>query len=166
MSRRSREDLVVPGLPHHVTLRGNNRRKLFSYDPERALFVSFLGDALASTGCKVHAVSLLLNHVHLVITPPTVAALSSCVHRFAHRYALKRNRLRNGSGKLFEERFYAKPIGDDAYMATVTAYVDLTPEAAFVAERARRWSTLGWHCGWPGVTRNGPQALMRPPSLS
>ncbi len=163
MPRRPRGEQVVPGLPHHVVLRGNNRRKLFSYEPERALFVALLCDAVALTGCQVHALSLLLNHVHLLITPPTGDALSSCVHRFAHRYAMKRNRVRNGSGKLFEERFLAKPVGDDAYMATVTAYVDLNPESALVSERARAWSTLGWHCGDPESTRI-PRSLWTPSS--
>lgn len=161
MPRRARGEQIVPGLPHHVVLRGNNRRKLFSYEPERTLFVAMLSDAITLTGCKVHAVSLLLNHVHILITPPTGDALSSCVHHFAHRYARKRNRARNGSGKLFEERFLAKPIGDDAYLATATAYVDLNPERAFVSARARAWSTLGWHCGQPESTRI-PRSLWTP----
>src|SRR5205814_1137098 len=95
--------LVVPGLPHHVVHRGNNRRRLFSYPVERSSFLRFVTAAAEDTGCVVHAFCLLDNHVHLIVTPPSQLALSGFVKRWAERFALRRNRQRGGSGKLVEQ---------------------------------------------------------------
>lgn len=103
MPRKPRCRIVVPGRPHHVVIRGNNRRRLFSYSSCYRRFLRYLADALRHTGCRLHALALMTNHVHLVITPPDAAALSSCVKRLAQRYAVQRNARFAASGKGLEE---------------------------------------------------------------
>ena len=144
MARNPRK--VIPETPHHVVMRGNNRRKLFSYEHERATFVSLM--IHAEPRCAVHALCLMSNHVHLIATPTAERDLGRFVKSFAQRYAQQRNRRRRASGKLFEERFWSKPICDPTYMAIATAYVD---DNARTANLTRTddfpWSTYALHAG-------------------
>ena len=145
MSRPNR--IVHPDLPHHVILRGNNRRRLFSFGRDYAQFIYLLGRGLMAEHCLLNALVLMVNHVHLILTPPTTAALGACVKRFAQRYAQDRNRQRAASGRLFEERFFSKPILTDQQLALTTAYIALNPvRAGLVAHPSEyRWSTYGLH---------------------
>lgn len=150
MARQTR--IVVPGQPHHVYLRGNNRRRLFSSGADYERFIACLTLGLSSSACALHQLTLMTNHVHLIATPPVVAGLSTLLHRTCQRYAQVRNSLRDGSGKLFEERFQSKPILDDEYLATVTIYNDVN---AYRAGRVKTplahvWSTGPMHAGRAG----------------
>ena len=39
----------------------------------------WLADALTETGCAPYAYVLMTNHVHLLLTPPSSAAVSRCI---------------------------------------------------------------------------------------
>jgi len=147
MGRKPR--LVVPGLPHHVYLRANNRRVLFSSRADRALFLGCLRRALDATGCQLHQITLMTNHVHLIITPPTKKALSDLVKRTNQRYAQLRNEKRKGSGKLFEERFGSKVIFDSAQLRVTTLYNDANAFRAGMTDGPfdHEWSTAPLHAG-------------------
>jgi putative transposase len=139
--------VVLAGMPHHVTLRGNNRRRLFSYPKDYRRFVSFLARALLTTRVRVHAATLMPNHVHLVVTPNDVAALPRFVQQLSQRYAQDRNKRTGGSGKLFEQRYFSRPILDERQLAVTVAYVELNPvRAGIVSSPADyRWSTYPCH---------------------
>ena len=141
--------IVVPGQPHHVYLRGNNRRRLFSHAADYERFLACLVLGVDASECALHQLTLMSNHVHLIATPPVASGLSRLLHRTCQRYAQVRNLLRDSSGKLFEERFHSKPILDDEYLCTVTIYNDVN---AFRAGRVRTplahvWSTGPLHAG-------------------
>ena len=43
---------VAPGLPHHVTQRGNRRERIFFADDDYALYLDLLASHAASTGWR------------------------------------------------------------------------------------------------------------------
>lgn len=151
MARKAREDRVTPDLPNHFISRGNNRRRLFSYPSDYKTFIWLLAQATNKTGCHLNAASLMGNHTHKVMTPPSVEASSKCVASFAQRYAQIRNDRRGGTGKLFEERFFSEPIEDDAHLMFATMYIDANPIRAGIVKNAidYPWSTYGLHVGEP-----------------
>lgn len=163
MSRLARIETVQPGHPHHVVLRGNNRRRLFSDHVSRELFLAYLTDASLWWRCAIHALVLMTNHVHLVVTPPTVVALSKFVQSFAQRYSQRRNRLRAGSGRLFEERFYSECVRDEAHLAALVPYIELNAVRAGIvdAPEAYPWSTFHLHALGP-ETSLVPRELWTP----
>ena len=61
--------LVVPGIPHHVTQRGNRRETTFFEDADYRLYRDLLGEAAAKAGAAVWAYCLMPNHVHVILTP-------------------------------------------------------------------------------------------------
>jgi putative transposase len=98
--------VVVPGAPHHVFNRGNNKRRLFSYPRDYRLILWIIERAFDKVSfVMVNALVLMANHFHLILVPSSKEALSSFMKSFAQRYATYRNRDRKASGKLFEERY-------------------------------------------------------------
>jgi putative transposase len=141
--------LVIPEVPHHVILRGNNGRNLCSYRFEYAMFVHYLQGAAEKYECQVNALSLLPKQADLVVTPPTQKAMSNFVQWFAARYARFRNARRDGSGRLFDERFTVFPIVTEQYLAAVIAHIELSPVRADRCENPAEWpwSTYRLHTG-------------------
>jgi putative transposase len=144
--------IIVPGLAYHLILRGNNRRRLFSYRWEYREFLSLMADALRGTDVAIHALALMANHVHIAATPASRDGASRFVRSFAQRYAQRRNRRRASSGKLFEQRFKSFPLVDAWRLADATAYIELNPVRAGVCDAPGDypWSTYGLHAGTSG----------------
>ena len=151
MPRMPRDCYVIPDQPNHVILRGNNRRRLFSYVDDRKLFLRMFSRACGEYGCLVHALCMMKNHVHDLTTPLSVEGMSSTVKRFAQRYAQVRNKTKRGTGKLFEQRYKSKPIQDERHLIAATAYIEANPIRAGVVADARDypWSTYPLHIGEP-----------------
>jgi putative transposase len=150
MPRQAR--IVAPGLPHHVYMRGNNRRRLFGRPTDYRRYIDCLARGLDASACTLHQLTLMTNHVHLVVTPPTAPALAVFVQRANQRYAQVRNQARSASGKLFEERFHSKIIDDDRYLLSVSIYNDVNAYRAGMADAplAHEWSTGPLHAGREG----------------
>lgn len=151
MARKPRRLVVIPNHPHHLILRGNNRRRIFSDYRDYRFFLFKLWQASERRGVPVHTSMQMSNHVHLIVTPPTQIDLSNFVRGFAQPYAQFRNRRRCSSGKLFEERFKCIPIESEEQMAATMAYVALNPVRAGLCKNATdyRWSTFRLHAGFP-----------------
>ena len=82
MARLAR--LVIPGLPHHVTQRGNRRQQTFFNDGDYAAYVELMADWCRQEGLEIWAYCLMPNHVHLIAVPQTEQALRRAVGE-AHR---------------------------------------------------------------------------------
>lgn len=161
MKREKRE--VLPGLPHHVWTRGNNRRRLFSRVGDYQRYLWQISIALKEFEILVHALCLLSNHLHLLATPFTKHALSGFMKRINQRYAQIRNEVRNGSGKLFEQGFESEPVRDELYLATCTLYIDANPDRAGLRHGAYEypWSMAPHRLGTGDNSRVHP-ALWTP----
>ena len=66
----------MPGVPHHVTQRGNNRQDLFFVDDDRRVYLYLLRKGVQRYGLRVEAYCLMTNHVHIVVTPPQKDSLA------------------------------------------------------------------------------------------
>ena len=155
--------LIIPGAPHHLILRGNNRRKIFSYDYERDFFLKLVAEASDKFGVLIYSITLLTNHLHQMFVPPSQEAASGFVHSFAMRYAQWRNKKRGGSGKLFEREFEAHPMWTPDLFAEKLAYVDFNAVHHGLCARPEDyvWSTYGFHIGRPELSKI-PQELWTP----
>jgi putative transposase len=61
--------VVVPGLPHHVTQRGNRREPVFFGAGDYQLYRQLIAAAARRAGAQIWAYCLMPNHVHLIVTP-------------------------------------------------------------------------------------------------
>ena len=84
MPRRARNHLA--DLPLHIVQRGHNRDACFFADEDYHAYLHWLGEALKSSGCPLHAYVLMTNHVHLLLTPPEPEAVSLLMISLGRRY--------------------------------------------------------------------------------
>lgn len=133
-------------------LRGNNRRRLFSSREDRLQWLVCLRRGLDASRCQLHQLTLMTNHVHMIVTPPEARSLADLVKRACQRYAQLRNAKRRGTGKLFEERFRSKVIKDDRQLMMTTLYNDANAYRANDVESplSHEWSTGPLHAARPG----------------
>ena len=130
-------------------LRGNNRRRLFSYPRDYLFFISLMDRHLGSSELALHALCLMPNHVHLLLTPLREKALAGFIKKVSQRYAQVRNKRFGATGKLFEERYHSRPVQSERHLAIATAYIDLNPVRAYLVGDGNdyEWSTHRIHCG-------------------
>lgn len=77
MSRLGR--IVVPGLPHHVTQRGNRRQHVFFEDGDFALYHDILAERCRRAGVSVWAYCQMPNHVHQITVPHPADGLARAI---------------------------------------------------------------------------------------
>ena len=130
--------LVVPGLPHHVTQRGNRRQRVFRSQYDLSKYCSIADRCLYEAGVRVLAFCLMPNHVHLIAVPPTADALRRAVGEAHRRYTRRVNFRQRWRGHLWQGRF-ASFVLDDYYLLAATRYVELNPVRAGLAARAEDW---------------------------
>ena len=146
MARLAR--VVVPGMPHHVTQRGNRREAVFFDEADRQRYVSLWLDARDRFGLEVWAWCLMTNHVHLVVVPPSSEALGEAMRGLNSRYTLATNRRAGLCGHLWQSRFYSTPLARAHALAAVR-YVERNPVRAGLVRQAwdYPWSRAAAHCG-------------------
>lgn len=144
MARLAR--IVIPGVPHHVTQRGNRRLPVFFSDDDRRRYLALLSDGCAKAGTRCLAWCLMDNHVHLVLVPQHADGLRAALGEAHRRYTRAINQREDWRGHLFQERFASYPM-DDAHLMVAVRYVENNPVAAqMVAEAGDwRWSSARSH---------------------
>lgn len=146
MPRPARQ--VLPGIPHHVTQRGNDRRRVFFDDDDNSLYLSLLRHYCRKSATVVWAWCLMPNHVHLILVPATEDGLRATLAPVHTRYAVGVNRRHDGCGHLWQGRFASVPM-DEAHLHACLRYVELNPVRAGLVERpeAWPWSSARAHLG-------------------
>ena len=136
---------TLAGQPQHVIQRGNNRSATFASETDHFTFRSFVADACARYGCRIHAYVFMTNHVHLLITPIEKDSLSKTMQSICGRYVKYFNRTYRRTGTMWEGRFRSTPIEVDRYLLACYRYIELNPVRARVAARPSDypWSSYG-----------------------
>jgi putative transposase len=151
--------LVVPGIPHHVTQRGNRRQQTFFSDADYALYLKLLRFWCAKSGTAVWAWCLMPNHAHLILVPRYGDGLREALANTHRRYTWALNQREGWRGHLWQSRFASCPM-DEAHLHACVRYVELNPIRARLVERPElwRWSSARAHLGFgaDGITDLAP----------
>jgi putative transposase len=99
--------VVVPGLPHHVTQRGNRGAPVFFEADDYRLYRRLVATAARRAGTAVWAYCLMPNHVHLIVTPAGADGLRATFAEAHRRYTGAINARFRWTGHLFQGRFGA-----------------------------------------------------------
>lgn len=138
--------VVVEGVPHHITQRGNDRRDIFLSGEDRRFYIDTLRAKCAEHGVAVLGYCLMTNHVHLVAIPKRSDSFARALGQTHSRYALRFNNRRRRSGHLFQNRFFSCPLGPDRLLPALV-YVDRNPVRARLVRDAGEypWSSAQAH---------------------
>jgi putative transposase len=135
--------LTLPGYPHHIIQRGNNRQPIFASSADYQVLLNLLDENARKFEVAIHAYVLMTNHFHLLATPQTADGLPQMMQAVGRRYVRYFNDRQKRSGTLWEGRYRSTLIQTDRYLLACMAYIDLNPVRAGLVEQARDdpWSS-------------------------
>ena len=136
MARMAR--VVLPGIPHHVTQRGNRRQKVFFCDDDFREYLEYLSVGCGLSGTTCWAYCLMPNHVHLVLIPESESGLRTTLAEAHRSYTRMINFRHNWRGHLWQERFHSFPM-DEPHLLSAVRYVELNPVRAGLVKSADEW---------------------------
>ena len=134
--------IVLSGVPHHITQRGNYLQKTFFRAEDYRLYLDLLGEFSRHCGVSILAYCLMPNHVHLVATPHEPKALGRLLQRVHSDYARALRealhlRLRR-TGHLWQARYHSVPLDVEHFWASMV-YLEQNPLRAGLVEDPAQW---------------------------
>ncbi len=132
--------LALPGYPHHLVQRGNNRQAIFADPTDFQRMHGLLVDEARAADVRVHAYVLMDNHFHLLATPAAGDSLARMMQSIGRRYVRHFNARTGRTGTLWEGRYRCAVLQPEAYLLACMAYLDLNPVRAGRVESPADWA--------------------------
>lgn len=147
MARLAR--LALPGYPHHVIQRGNNRQAIFVSKGDYQILLELVEQSASKFDVLIHAYVLMSNHFHLLLTPQTSDGMPKMMQAVGRSYVRHFNRSHQRSGTLWEGRYRSTLLQSDRYLLACMAYIDLNPVRAGLVAQAvdYPWSSFAHYAG-------------------
>lgn len=138
--------VVAPGVPHHVTQRGNRGQPTFFLEEDYSTYLELMAEWCGERGVEIWAYCLMPNHVHLIAVPETEDALRRAIGEAHRRYTRHVNSREGWRGHLWQGRFASFPL-DDAHLCSAVRYVEFNPVRAGLARAPDEypWSSAAAH---------------------
>jgi putative transposase len=143
--------LLLPGLPAHVYIRGNDGQAIFRTEGDRIYFHRCMVDRAREHGVAIHAYVWMTNHVHLLATGAEAGSISRLVQGMGRRYVSYFNYLHGRTGTLWEGRFGSCLVESDRYFLVCHRYVELNPVRAGIAGGPGEYLWSSYRCNAQGV---------------
>ncbi|MFO7578466.1 MAG: transposase [Pelovirga sp.] len=122
------------GAIYHITVRGNERKKIFFARRDYQKFKEYLETAQERFGCVLHAYVCMENHYHLILETPE-KNLSRTMHYLNSSYSTYINIKRKRIGHLLQGRFKSIVVDKDSYLLELSRYLHLNPVRAGMVQR-------------------------------
>jgi putative transposase len=144
MARLAR--VVAPGLPHHLTQRGNRRQQTFFCDEDYESYIELMSQWCSTHHVEIWSYCLMPNHVHLIAVPQSADGLRRAIGEVHRRYTRMVNFREGWRGHLWQGRF-ASFVLDEAYLLSAARYIELNPVRAGLIDAPSRypWSSAAAH---------------------
>ena len=130
--------VIIEGLPHHITQRGNYRQNIFEADKDRKQYLEWIEKYSGKYKVKILAYCLMTNHVHFIVIPEESDSLSRLFNTAHMRYSHYYNKKKKAKGHLWQGRFYSC-ILDDEHLKKAARYVERNPVRAKIVKKAEEW---------------------------
>ncbi len=140
--------IVIPGIAHHVTQRGNNKQAVFYDDIDRYRYCCWVNKYTRKYGLEILAYCLMKNHVHFIVVPEKEDSLYKTFHAIHLCYTRYFHGKRETSGHLWQARYYSCPM-DERHLYRGIKYVEQNPVRGQMVKKPwqYRWSSAQWHIG-------------------
>lgn len=138
--------VVVPGLPHHVTQRGNRLQRTFFSESDSLFYRRILSEWCRRCGVDIWGYCLMPNHVHLIAVPETETGLRLAIGETHKRYTRMVNARKGWKGHLWQGRFFSYPL-DETYLLIAVRHIELNPVRAGLVDEPEQypWSSARSH---------------------
>lgn len=147
MARLTR--LTIPGLPHHVALRGNNQQNIFQDAQDYHVLLALLPSLLVQYKIALHSYVLLPNAIYWLLTPSDALGLGKFMQGIGRSYVRYFNQRYSRSGTLWEGRYRSNVLQPEPYVLNVMCFHDLLPVSKSLVNAAKEyeWSSHGHYVG-------------------
>ncbi len=127
----------------HVYARGHSRQKIFVDEQDYITFLTLLQRYLSAEEAhdqygtsypnfynkvELLAYCLMPNHIHLLLYVHQPGAMGQFMRSVMTSYSRYFNKKYKRSGSLFESRYRASMISDEAYLEHISRYIHLNPK--------------------------------------
>jgi REP element-mobilizing transposase RayT len=130
--------ILPPGAIAHITNRGVAGHEIFLADDDRKLFLRLLEVQVVRRRWNCLAYCLMDNHFHLLLKAPR-GDLSEGMKTFSGGYANMFNKAHHRFGHVFQSRFNAALVEDEAHAFQSARYIALNPVRAGIVDRPGLW---------------------------
>lgn len=130
--------LEFPGALYHITSRGDRREDIYEDDTDRDRFLEIFASVITRFNWTCYAYCLMDNHYHLLLKTPD-GNLSKGMRQLNGVYTQAYNRRHGKSGHLFQGRYKAILVNEDAYLLELSRYIVLNPVKADKVKQAGDW---------------------------
>jgi len=146
--------IIIPGIPHHITQRGNNKQDVFFVDDDWIVFLRLLREQSQKFEVTIDGYCLMTNHIHIIATPAKNDSLAKAMGRTNLLYAQYINSMHERGGHLWQNRYFSCPLGPD-YFFRALCYIEQNPVRAKLCRYpwTYRWSSAKAHMGQPDEFR-------------
>jgi len=137
---------VAPGIPHHITQRGNRWQETFFGAEDYQAYIGLMREWCGYWKVEVWAYCLMPNHVHLIAVPPSEDGLRRAIGEAHRRYTRRVNFREGWRGHLWQGRFASYPL-DEPYLLAAARYIEQNPVRAGLAGTPWEypWSSAAAH---------------------
>ncbi|HNV69110.1 MAG TPA: transposase [Candidatus Ozemobacteraceae bacterium] len=144
MARLAR--LVISGVPHYITQRGNRAQEVFLRESDYRDYRSLMAEWCGRQKIEIWAYCLMPNHIHLIAVPPDPDALQNAIGEAHRRYTRLVNAREGWCGHLWQGRFGSFPM-DDRSLLEAARSIELKPVRAGLARSPGEypWSSAAAH---------------------
>lgn len=151
MPRKPR--FFLSNVPVHIVQRGLSREPVFFESQDYATYAYWMKESSQRYDVAIHAFVLMTNHVHMLVTPKIHDAVSPFMQFLGRRYVPYINFKYGRSGTIWEGRFKASLVQEEAYFLKVMRYIELNPVRAGMVKLPGhyRWSSF---CHNSGARKN------------
>ncbi|HKA80414.1 MAG TPA: transposase [Xanthobacteraceae bacterium] len=130
--------IIVPGLAHYVTQRGNRGQPIFFEQSDYGLYRDLVAEHCRRAAVDIWAYCLMPDHVHLVVVPTIGEGLARAIGEAHRKYSAFVNARARCSGHLFQARFASVVMDVDHALAAI-GHVARNPVRTGLAARPEHW---------------------------
>ena len=154
--------VVGPGIPHHVTQRGNRRQETFLCAEDYQACIYLMREWCGYWKVEVWAYCLMPNHAHVIAVPATEEGFRRAIGGAHRRSTWRVNFGEGGRGHLWQGQFASFPL-DERSLQAAARYIEQNPVRAGLAGTPWEypWSSAAAH-----VTRRDDALITVAPLLA
>lgn len=138
-----RRNFVENGV-YHIYNRGNHRARIFYVNEDNIFFLMRLKQYCAREGVEVLAYCLMSNHYHILLRQHSAESISKVMRSLGVSFAKYFNWQYEQVGHVYQGKYGARFIRDEADLANVARYIHQNP-ASFGNISDYRWTDLRAH---------------------
>ncbi|MBA2279092.1 transposase [Candidatus Saccharibacteria bacterium] len=158
MASRNSRKIYLHNTHYHIYNRGVNKRRIFLDEEDYSVFLNLFKRYLSRhpvldykkreypwlyNDLELLAFCLMPNHFHLLVYQLEEDAIRKLLKNVCGTYTIYFNKKYKRVGPLFQDRFKASMITDDAYLHHISRYIHLNPKAY----KTWKFSSLPYYLG-------------------